>query len=383
MFEDDSYNKLLYKAGLKGSGVNFDFGRVLIALAIFWLPLVLFTLIQGTFWTGNINTSFISDFDIQARLLVSMPIFILSDRLLRSRLALILGQFVNSGIVSKEIKGSFDDIVQHNIRFLRSKWTNIAVFVVCYIQIILVFYYEYTSTSLMTWQIAEANGDAMISIAGFWATLISGPFVLFLFYRWFLRIIVWGIILFKVSRLDLVLFPVHPDLAGGLGFLGYSIRYFSIIALALSVSVAANMIDFILIEDIRLVDLRITALAYFIFITVIFALPLLSFTSKLTDAREKSIFENNDYINGIFRELKIKMSKEYEEVKPEDLLSPDFSAAADLSAVVDNALKMKFLPFTLKDLVALWVITAIPFIAVVLLEIPFSRIFAELISLLV
>lgn len=235
----------------------------------------------------------------------------------------------------------------------------------------------------MTWQIAEANGDAMISIAGFWATLISGPFVLFLFYRWFLRIIVWGIILFKVSRLDLVLFPVHPDLAGGLGFLGYSIRYFSIIALALSVSVAANMIDFILIEDIRLVDLRITALAYFIFITVIFALPLLSFTSKLTDAREKSIFENNDYINGIFRELKIKMSKEYEEVKPEDLLSPDFSAAADLSAVVDNALKMKFLPFTLKDLVALWVITAIPFIAVVLLEIPFSRIFAELISLLV
>lgn len=383
MFEDNTYNNLLYKAGLKGSGTKYDYGRVLIALAIFWLPLPIFTLIHGTFWTGNINTSFISDFDIQARLLISVPIFILSDRLVRSRLALILGQFVNSGIIRKDTKETFDNIVQGSIRFLKSKWTNIGILVVCYFQITLVFYYEYTSTSLMTWQIMETSEGPMISIAGFWATFISGPFVLFLFYRWFIRIIVWGIIMFRISRLDLHLYPVHPDLMGGLGFLGYGIRYFSIIALAISASVAANMVDFMLVEGIHLIDLRFLALAYFIFITAIFALPLFSFVDKLTDAREKSIFENNDYINGIFRELKIQMSKEFDEVNSEDLKLLDFSAAGDLSAVVNNALKMKFLPFTLKDLIALWVATAIPFTAVILLEIPFSKIFKELVSLLV
>lgn len=78
MFEDNAYNDLLKRIGFKGSGVKSDISRVIISLVICWLPLVVITIVKGTFWTGDISRSFITDFDIQARFLVTLPIFILA-----------------------------------------------------------------------------------------------------------------------------------------------------------------------------------------------------------------------------------------------------------------------------------------------------------------
>lgn len=382
MFEDNTYHKLFYKVGLKDNSVKSDFTKVLIAFAVLWIPLAVITLFNNSFWTGNITTSFITDFDVQARLFLSLPILILADRTVTLKLSLILKQFINSGIVGKELHKTFEDIVQRRMLFLRSGWTDLVVLALCYLQLYLVFHYESTSTSILSWQVVSMGFEPSLNLAGIWATFISGPFVLFLFYRWLLRIIVWGLILYKISRLNLTLFPVHPDLMGGLGFIGYAIRYFSPIALAMSATVAGNMADFMLDEGLHLVDLRFFFIVYFFFITLLFTLPLISFSMQLIDAREESIFKNYDYTNGIYRELRKKISKGYDQVKPEDLKLPDFSAAADLSAVVDNALKMKTIPFTFKDIVPLWIMAAIPFIGVVLIEIPFNQILKQAITLL-
>lgn len=228
----------------------------------------------------------------------------------------------------------------------------------------------------------ETNGETSLNLAGKWFILISGPFLLFLFYRWLFRIIVWGIMMYNISRLKLTLFPMHPDLAGSLGFLGYSIRYFSPVALAISATVAGTMADFMLAEGLHLVDVRFSALGYFILMTLLFTLPLFVFSNKLIDAREKSVYENYDYTNGIYRELRKEISKGHNQVTHEDLKLPDFSAAADLSAVIENALKMKFIPFTIKDLIPLWVMMAIPFLGVILIEIPVTQILQSVVSLL-
>ncbi|MCK5369839.1 MAG: hypothetical protein KAQ62_14865, partial [Cyclobacteriaceae bacterium] len=194
---------------------------------------------------------------------------------------------------------------------------------------------------------------------------------------------IWGIILRKISKLNLNLFALHPDLAGGLGFLGYSIRFFSPVAFAISATVAGNMADFMLIEGLHLNDIKIPGFGYILFITLLFALPLLSFSSKLSAARERSVFENYDFANGIFRELRKRFAKGYENVTEEDLKAMDYSSAADLSAVIENALKMKYAPFTMKDLMPLWVMATLPFLGVVLLEIPVSELFQNLVSFLV
>lgn len=382
--ENNAYDKLLSKAGITGDGPKVQFSKVLIPFAVCWLPLAIITLLQNNFWTGDTTNSFITSFDTQARFLISMPILILAEKIVTARLGLILGQFVNSGIIIKEERAAFDEIINRKMRFLRSNWTKLAILAFCYIHVFLVIFYEseYTS-SMLSWQTKMVDGETMLNFAGKWSVLISRPFILYLFYRWFLGVFVWGLMLRKISSLNLNLFAVHPDLAGGLGFVGYAVRYFSPFAFAISATVAGNMADLILLEGFHLDNLKYPFLGYIIFITLLFTIPLLSFTSKLVKAREESIFENNDFANGIFRELRKKFAKGYEKVNEKDLLSPAFSAAGDLSAVLDNALKMKFVPFTIKDIIPLWITTAIPFLAVIVLEIPASELFDKLISFLV
>ncbi|MCK5371531.1 MAG: hypothetical protein KAQ62_23375, partial [Cyclobacteriaceae bacterium] len=225
-FEDHAYNKLLNKFGLLEGGFKVRLNKVLIPFLVCWVPLAVITLIQGTFWTGDMDNSFITNFDTQARLLVSMPIFLLAEKPISKKLGLILGQFLNSGIIKKEEQQKFQLIIQKHIAFLKSHWTDIGVFFICYIHVFSVVLYESEYTSMLSWQIKMTDGEAALNFAGKWSALVSRPFMLFLFYRWFLRIIIWGIILRKISKLDLNLFAMHPDLAGGLGFLGYSIRFF-------------------------------------------------------------------------------------------------------------------------------------------------------------
>jgi len=379
-FEDHAYNKVIIKAGIVGSSMQAQLVKALIPMIICWLPLAIGTALNGNFWTGEITNSFITSFDNQARFLISLPLFILAERMVTPKLKTILQQFMNSGIVSKKDFVTFQEIIRKRTQFLKSTWTDLAVLAICYLQVFLVLSYESTYTSLLSWQMNVVDGDPKLNFVGIWGTAIARPFLLFLFYRWILRFVVWGLILNKISKLNINLFAVHPDLCGGLGFLGYSIRYFTPVAFAISATVAGNISDFMLIEGLHLAELKYAIAGYFILITLIFTLPLSSFINKLIYVREKAIFKNSDFANGMFRELNKQFSKGYENVNNEDLKLPYYSSIADLNAVMENALKMKFIPFTIKDLIPLWVMAGLPFLGVVIIEIPVAELFRTILS---
>jgi len=137
-----------------------------------------------------------------------------------------------------------------------------------------------------------------------------------------------------------------------------------------------------LIEGIQLNDLKYFLIGYILFITLLFTFPMFFFTQKMIESRERTVYENYDYTNGIYRELRIKIAKGYEDVKQDDLKSPDFSAVADLSQVIENALKMKSIPFTIKDNISLWIMTIFPFVGLIFIQYPMNEIFLKAVSLL-
>lgn len=382
-FENYSYNKLLAKMGITGDKPYDNILKVLIPLAICWLPLVVITLINGTFWTGDSRTSFISNLDTQTRVLISVPIMILAERIIMPKLGNILAQFIKSGIVRAIDQEAFNHIVKQKTRFLNSPWTDLTILAVSYAHVLLTGFVESPDEALLSWQFVNAGMGTNLSLAGWWSLLLTRPAVLFLFYRWLVRIFVWAILLREISKLKLNIYPVHPDLSGGLGFLGYSIRYFTPVAFAISASVAGRMIDSILIGGSHLDELRVYAFLFLLLITLLFTLPLMSFTASLMRARDKAIYENNDFANGLFRELQLKMSKDFDKVDAEDLQAPDYSASADLSSVIGNALKMRFIPFDLRDLIPLWLATAAPFVFVAAAEVPVVDLVKKLLNLIV
>lgn len=381
LFEGSLYGKLLNRLGIGGHSTKVEMIRVLFFFAICWVPLAVITLIQGSFWTGNAHTSFITNFDTQTRFIISMPIFILAERAISPKLARTLNQFISSGIVKKEDEGTFNDIVNRRVNFLSSVKTDLVILLICYVQVVIVVFYEKDYTSMLAWQTYSDEGVNRLTAAGIWNAIVSRPLMLFLFYRWLLRIIVWGVILRKIAALDLDLYAIHPDQVGGLGFLGYSIRNFSPIAFAISATVAGNMADFIIAGDTHVADLRMPTLVYLVIILLVFTLPLMSFAGKLMNTREKNIFEIYNYSNGIYRLLRRRLSKGFENVDEKDLDSAHFSTVADMNQVMEGALKMKFLPFTIRDLIPLLVTSAMPFLFVAMLEVPLSEILGKLMSM--
>jgi hypothetical protein len=374
LFEGGPYNRLLHRLGIGGKRNRDVVIRAGVGVIVCWLPLAVLSWLNGSFWTGDAATSFISNMDVQTRLLVTMPIFIIAEKMIGSSLTLTLGQFIRSGVVDRDDKDRFEAIIIQRTAFLNSRWTDIVIIVLCYAQVLFMYFYERDYTSLLSWQLEGNGAAAALSAAGLWSILVSRPLLLFLFYRWIMRIVVWGIILFRVSRLRLNLFPANPDQVGGLWFLGYSIRHFSPVAFAVSAAVAGSMADFILIEGAHVQELRIPALLYLIFITLLFALPLVAFSGKMVDARVQFIHEVNSYTNGVLREIKQVISPNYQRVTGEVLERHSFSTAHDLTLLMNRALQMRFLPFTLKDLLPLLITAALPFVGVMLLEVPFMEV---------
>ena len=381
-FSDHAYNKMLSKAGLKVDGIGGQLKSVIVALGFCWLPLAIITLIQHNFWTGNVTNSFITSFDTQARLLITVPILIFSERIVNLKLGKLLAQFTSSGIVRNEDIECFNQIINNQVKFMKSGWVDLIVFTLCYLQVFLILFYAKENTHMLDWGLN--NDHQSLNLAGLWSTIISKPFVLYLVYSWMLRIAFWGVILYKITRLNLNLFPPHPDLVGGLGFLPYSIQYFSPVALAFSAIVAGNIADFVLMEGSHVLDFKFIVIAYFAFITVLFVFPMMFFVDKLTNAREQSIFENNDYANGIFRELQYKVAlKGYNQVTADDMGTPEFSTVCDMSGVFSNVLNMQTFPFTFKDLLPLWGMAALPFVFVILIEFPIIQVLKTVLSMLV
>ena len=84
-----------------------------------------------------------------------------------------------------------------------------------------------------TWYVAVGPaGDEHLTLAGWWYAFVSLNLFRFVLFRWYFRLIIWYVFLWRVSRLPLRLNPLHPDRAGGLGFIGNSVFAFTPVLLA-------------------------------------------------------------------------------------------------------------------------------------------------------
>src|SRR4051812_29316130 len=92
-------------------------------VAIAWLPLLVIAL-----WKPELRATFLKDSQIHVRLLVSLPILILSERLIAPRLALAVRTFLRSGIVPSH-KVSHLKRLNLRIAQLRDSWLMTGVLI--------------------------------------------------------------------------------------------------------------------------------------------------------------------------------------------------------------------------------------------------------------
>jgi hypothetical protein len=354
--------------------------RAVLVVLIVWAPLFIISAIESLALGENRLGSLIGDLTVVSRYLIVAPLFILAEEFTIFRIGQIARHFADAGIVTARDRPRFDAIIADSRRLLNSASVELVVVILAYLAII-VLTYTFPTEDIPFWHKASGDG-AGYSWAGWWHALVSVPIALVLLLGWLWRILIWGLFLFRVSRLDLQLVPAHPDLAGGLQFVGLSLRAFLLLSFAISTSAAGGVAQRVLYTGTSFFSFIYVIVAVVILSLVLFVGPLLVFGGTLVEARRRGILHYGGLAEAVGRQLERKWLDDRKNVDEGALDVQHFSATTDLYQVVSNVYQMKPFPIATQDLIALIVVTLLPFLPALLFEIPLNEVLSDLVKVM-
>jgi hypothetical protein len=185
-----------------------------------------------------------------------------------------------------------------------------------------------------------------------------------------------------MSRLDLRLIPSHPDHAGGLMFVGDSLRAFWPVSFALGAVVAGQVANRITRYGESLATFKHIAIGLVVFELILFVGPLTLFIGKLRETRRRGDFEYGAMAGEVGRQFERDCLNHERGAYEEGPNAQDFSAPAKIFAIVANVYGMKDLPFGLRNLGLLIAVALLPFLPVALMVMPVTEIIKDLAKML-
>jgi hypothetical protein len=199
---------------------------------------------------------------------------------------------------------------------------------------------------------------------------------------WCWRLLLWSGALWKFSRLNLALHGAHPDGCGGLGFLSYAQRGFSVLALVTGILISGYGIDQALYYHATLTDLRQLLLAAIVVIVVVLLLPMLLVSGRLVALKRESLLAYG--VVGTDSSEKFErtwLGRNRGDAAP-ILETGDPSALTDFTGVYSTVSDMTVLPFKRDLPLSLALTAALPMLPVLLVTTPLPEIMNKLASVL-
>ena len=356
-----------------------------IARAVFismlaWAPLIFLGSIQSFSIGQDKLTDLLLDFAVHARFLIAVPLFILAAPFTLSTLGRTARHFVEAELIRDSDRPRFESIAVSTRRLLNSKLVEAVVILLAYCTVIILIR-TISPQTIPDWHLLTKEHWSF-SWAGWWHILVSIPLALILFLGWLWRLLIWNVFLWRVSRLDLHLVPAHPDLSGGLQFVGASLRAFPLLIFALGAVVAGGVANRVVHQAIHLIDFKYIIATLLVAILIFFVAPLMLFTRRILQARRRGIFEYGALAGAVGRQMERKWVENAGVVDEAALDVQHFSATTDLYQVVSNVYQIKSVPVDLQDLVAVIIAVLLPFVPVLLYEIPLNVILPDVMKLL-
>jgi hypothetical protein len=382
LFEGGPVYRLEQKLGLVQDGRKRRGFCVLLVLLIGWVPMLLLAAAQGLAIGPTRLESFLMDFAVNARFLVTVPLFLLGEAICRAKLTIVVQQFLDAGLVKDESRAQFDATVRDTVALSRSGRTDVALLSLAYLHsasALVVVLFELQDS---TWRVPMTNGHAVISLAGVWFFLVAFPLYSFLMWRWLLRIALWWRLLWQVSGLDLRIIPAHRDGAGGLEFLGTSVEAFTPFIFGVMSFAAALVADFVVYEGDSPLQYQWHVIGLVGFLLILIAGPSLFFVRALYKAREEAIFRYGALASCQIQRVEEKWLPEGLVGESGESSMPDFRSITHLGHSVTAVHKMALIPLTKERILLLLVVALLPFIPVLATQVPIGEIISVVLKVL-
>jgi hypothetical protein len=223
--------------------------RTAAVLALFaWLPPALLAVAQSLVDSGYHGWGYFADLTVPARYLIAIWAMVATERYADSRFKILGRQFRDAGLLSRDSLPRYEAALAIADR-RSSSWIAEGIILAVAIVHSGVVMRVVISLSGSSWEGAMVGGQAQLSWAGTLVRYVSNPLFLFLTLRWIWWFLVWGGLLFRISRLPLRLIPAHPDRAAGLGFLAVYPSVFSGFSFALSCVISSAILKDLTLEQ--------------------------------------------------------------------------------------------------------------------------------------
>lgn len=370
--------QIFWRAHLSGPALELLRRRIMVISLTAWLPLGILAAIEGHF-LGRQTLSFLGDIESHVRFLVALPLLIAAELVVHRRIRPVIKLFLKRGIVTPEDTPKFYAAIDAALRARNSPWLELAVLLFTYIAGHL-FWRHQVALEASTWYASPDGTGIHLTLAGYWYSFVSLPIFQFILLRWYLRLGIWFLFLWRTSRLQLRLMSAHPDRSGGIGFLGGISYAFAPVLLAQGTLLAGLIASRIFYQGQNLTSFKVTIIMLAGFFVLMILGPLTIFTPQLSRARLNGLGEYGNlataYVTG-FDE------KWFHGVPKGKLLgSTDIQSLADLANSYAVVSDMRLVPFTLKDMLRLAVATVLPISPLLLTVMPFEELLTRFVKMI-
>ena len=351
-----------------GGLVRFGLALALIT----WLPLAALTLLEGALHEG-LRVPFWQSVGTHVRLLLAIPLLFFAESVFDTRVADVFRRMLQIGLVLPRDRPAFSAAVQKAMRS-RNSWPMEAGIAVLTITFIWAGLRTDLPLDVSTWR-TDAGGG--FTLAGWWYSLVSIPVFQFLFWRWCWRLLIWSLLLWRIARLDLQLIPTHPDAAGGLAILGVAHVDLSPIAFAGCAVLSASYAEQILFAGVPPAAFAVPFTAAVVGSTLVLIAPLVFFTPKLVDAKQRALLEYGTLAATYTRAFAAKWLPTDPPPDEPILGTPDLQSLADLGSSFDLIRQMTIIPIAKYQILLIAGAAALPFAPLVLLAFPLDQLILD------
>ena len=366
-FDRRSPSARLLRASRLLRGDPGDPRRTTVAVTgLVWLPFLAIELVVLAF-TGHFDTIFLRA-AIHVRLVVAIPAFLLAAFEFSTRTDACVRRILDARLFAVEDAGSLvgwaarrrDSAIAQALQLL----AGIALGQVA----------VWHGLALVT---AGAAADRSAGVV--WYGFVGLPVFCFLLLGWVWRWTIWGLLLWRLSRSAPRLQPMHPDRAGGLGFLVGPSLAFGIFLFGASSVVAASFASSMVRDGTSLSAFGLELVVLVVGAWLLALGPLLVFTGKLIRTRLRGIERYGalgiDYVR-LFHERWIDHGAE-------DILgTPDIQSLADYQGAFQTLASMRPIPFGRHEMVLVALAALLPMASLLLLAIPVDELVARLVGIL-
>jgi hypothetical protein len=374
--------QLLRRAHLSDDAPALVRKRIIIISMFAWLPLLIFSAMEGNALGGHAAVPFLMDVEIYTRFLVALPLLIIAELVVHQRMRPLVKQFLERDLISESDMPRFNAAIASAFRLRNSVLAELLLIALVYIVGIMIIWRQYMVLNAATWYAAPSAGGSTLSLAGIWFAYISLPVFQFLLIRWYFRLFIWMRFLWQVSRIELRLVPTHPDRVGGLGFLSDTVFAFVPLALAHGALLAGVLANRIFFTGAKFSNFKMETAALVIFLLCVVIGPLLVFATQLAQVKRKGMREYGILAQRYVREFDDKWLRGGAPAGEALMGSGDIQSLADLNNSLEIVKSMKAAPVTKDSIILLAVATLAPVAPLFLTIMPLEELLKKLLSIL-